>query len=156
MALNLLTKPGPGAGVHRVSRGGSSLCPSPGDCEAGREGTGTLRSPEDSGSAPARLCRHGRAAPPASLLPHLHRAGGDSTGARRGSAPPDPQPGAQPGTGSGSARCGAAPAPCRVPDRAGSSHASPVGHGPHGPSQGGGQRWEGGHEAFTIPGWLFI
>lgn len=85
MALNLLPKPGPGAGVHRVSRGGSSLCLSPGDCEAAREGTGTLRSPEDSGSAPARLCRHGRAAPPASLLPHLHRAGGDSTGARRGS-----------------------------------------------------------------------
>lgn len=77
-------------GCTGCPRGGSSLCHSPGDREAAREGTGTLRSPEDSGSAPARLCRHGRAAPPASLLPHLHRAGGDSTGARRGSTPPGP------------------------------------------------------------------
>lgn len=124
----------------RSSAWGRQPLPQPGGLRGswgrGRD-TGTPGSPEDSGSAPGRLCRHGHAPAPAPLPPRLH-------GSRGGSAARPQREGAQPrGTSTGGlspaaglarARRDAAPAPCHVPRassrRAGSSHARPVGTDP--------------------------
>lgn len=114
--------------------------------------TGTPGSPEDSGSAPGRLCRHGHAPAPAPLPPRLR-------GSRGGSATRPQRDGAQPcGTstgglrlaaGLGPARRDAAPTPCHVPHassrRAPQLPRQPGGHGPLGPGQsgGGGKRGTG-------------
>lgn len=63
---------------------------------------GTLGSPEDSGSAPGRLCRHGHAPTPAPLPPCLCRSqGGSATRPQReGAQPPrDQHWGAPPASG---------------------------------------------------------
>lgn len=102
----------------------------------GREGgdTGTLGSPEDSGSAPGRLCHHGHAPTPAPLpLCLCGSQGGSATRPQReGAQPPRDQhggfcqPQAQPCPSRGSPR----PVPCATCQAmpcAGSSQARPVG-----------------------------
>lgn len=160
------TRLGMGDRAHSGAWGQQPL-PQPGELRGswGQGGhMGTLGSPEDSGSAPGRLCRHGHAPTPAPLPPSLHGSqGGSATRPQReGAQPPQDQPqGAQPASGWAvpvetrpppHAMCHVPRArPRRVPAAPRPGRGAPTPR----PWPVGGQ-WEGGRGAFTIPGWLFI